>query len=851
MFSGCVERITIDNTYLDTKLSFEERTWNLIHQMTLEEKVSQIRHDAPAVERFGIPAYNYMNECLHGVAVADTYATVFPQSIGMAASFNEPLMLKVGNAISEEARAMHHNDVRNAEEGYLIGLSFFSPNINLFRDPRWGRGQETYGEDPYLTSRMGVSFVKGLQGDHPRYFKTISTVKHYVVHSGPEALRHEFNTISNERDFWETYMPHYIATIKEAGVYSVMCAYSALNGESCCGSEYLLDDMLRRRLGFEGFVVTDCGAVIDIADNHQFTENWMDAAILALETGVDLNCGGSMQFPYDFLDEAVEQGKLNEALIDTAAYRVLLARMKLGMFDPPEMVPYTSIPKSAIDSPEHKDLALQMARESMVLLKNKDDILPLSKDIGTIAVIGPNAEDHRVLYANYNGIPSQPVSVLEGIRELIPDTKVLYSKGCELIDEDGFATPTPKRYLRTPEGEVGLRASYWANTDFSGEPAHVRVESQVMFWDEFGPPFDDLETGKFCVRWEGTVTYPESGRILLGAHAFPEFSLSLDGQLIATQEDEPEYLEFVGGRAYEIRLDLVCNEHEGFMAALGQAYDNAVLLENAEKVVAEADAVVLVMGLSHLLEEESNDREDIDLPPIQQKLIKTVLAKNKPTILVLISGAPTAFDEEYLKTDAILQAWYPGQSGGTAVAEVLFGEYNPAGRLPVTFYHSTADLPDYHDYSMENRTYKYFEGDPLYPFGYGLSYTRFKYNDLKVPAKIEAGESARIEVSVKNSGALAGDEVVQLYVKDREASVRVPRFSLQGMQRIYLEAGETRTVYFDLKPLQMAVLNNDMGWEVEPGDLTIYVGGGQPGFDDGVVEKRLRITGVPVVVQKF
>lgn len=841
--------------YKDTSLPFEARARDIVARMTLDEKVSQLRHDAKAIERLDVPAYNWMNECLHGVALMEGYATVFPQSIGMAASFNTDLMYEAASIISDEARAMHHNGIRNSEEGYVCGLTFWSPNINLFRDPRWGRGQETYGEDPYLTGQMAVSFVKGLQGGHPKYLKTVSTVKHYVVHSGPEALRHEFNTISNERDFWETYMPHYIRSIKEANVESVMCAYSRLNGESCCGSDYLMNELLRDKLGFDGYIVSDCGSVSDIYDEHHLVDSFTEAAVLAIKSGVDLNCGRAMTFPYDKLGEAVRKGMLDESYIDTAAYRLMLARFKLGMFDPPEMVPYSKMPKSAIDSKKNKKVALQMARESIVLLKNENNLLPFDKDIKKIVVIGPNADAHRMLYGNYNGIPSNPVSVLEGVREKLAKGRVLFSKGCELVAEEDFKTPIPSKYLLTPDKQKGLLASYYPNKTFSGRPLHTRVEQQLVLWDEFGPPFKDLEIDDFSVRWEGYLLFPETASYEISADASPHYKIYIDDKLVADEKRGGKFMQLQADRLYKIRVDFVSDSDE-FGIMMVHAPDNSSLQKNAMQAARNADAVILAVGTSNLLEEEGLDREEIELPEIQQRLIKRILELNKPTVLVLLSGSPVGLDDEMLKVDAIIEAWYPGQSGGTAIADVIFGDYNPAGRLPVTFYKSTAQLPPYEDYDMENRTYKFFRGEPLFEFGHGLSYTSFAYSDLKIPDSIRAGDDVKVSVKVRNTGKMAGDEVVQVYIKDLDASVRVPLHSLQGFERIHLKPGQAKTVTFNLLPENLALLNDDMKWMVEPGRFLISVGGRQAGQKENIegdykdiVTGELVVTGGSYIVQ--
>ncbi|MCD6118084.1 glycoside hydrolase family 3 C-terminal domain-containing protein [bacterium] len=850
MFSTAQEKVPV---YQNLELSFEERAQDLVSRMTLEEKISQLLHDAKAVDRLGIPAYNWMNECLHGVANMEGYATVFPQAIGMAASFDSELMFKVASAISDEARAMHHNGIRNAEEGYVCGLTFWSPNINLDRDPRWGRGQETYGEDPYLTGRMAVSFIKGLQGNDPKYLKTVSTVKHFVVHSGPEAKRHEFNTLSNERDFWESYMPHFIAGIQEANVQSVMCAYSRLNGESCCGSSHLLNDILRKKLGFKGYVVSDCGSVADIYDGHHLVDSIVKAAVLALKSGVDLNCGRAMSFPYEKLAEAVRSGLINESYINKAVYRLMLARFKLGMFDPPEMVPYTKISVEVIDSPEHKELALQMARESIVLLKNENQTLPLKKDIKKIAVIGPNADNNRVLYGNYNGIPSNPVSVLKGIKEKLPDAEVFYSRGAELVKSENFFSPVPLKFLFTPDKKNGLLASYFPNRNFAGKPLHTRIENKIMIFDEFGAPFKDLQIDNFSVRWEGLISFPESANYKIKANSSPHYKIFINDKFVADEKSGGKFIKFEAHKFYKIRIDFV-SDSDGFYFVLIHSADNKSLLKNSLAIAKKSDAVILSLGISSLIEEESLDRKQIELPDVQQTLLKEILKLGKPTILVLMGGSAISLDKESLKVPAIIDAWYPGQSGGVAVADALFGDYNPAARLPVTFYKSTSQLPPYEDYSMENRTYKFFKGEPLFPFGFGLSYTTFKYSNLNMPEFINSGESIELEVEVQNCGNVAGDEVVEVYVKDVKTSVRVPLHSLQGFKRIHLNPGEKQIVNFKITPKQLALLDNDMNWVVEPGEFIISVGGGQPGVNQASTEsisKSINVTGEKYLVNYF
>ncbi len=675
---------------------------DLVSRMTLEEKISQMVHEAPAIRRLGIPAYNWWNECLHGVGRAGI-ATVFPQAIGMAATWDTELMHRTAVAISDEARAKHHDAMNeHGDVEWYYGLTFWTPNINIFRDPRWGRGQETYGECPYLTARMGVAFVKGLQGDDPTYLKTVATPKHYAVHSGPEHERHHFNAVTDERDLRETYLPAFEVTVREAGAYSVMGAYNRTNGEPCCASPTLLQKLLREAWGFEGYVVSDCGAIRDIYAHHQVVDTPEEAAAMAVKNGCELNCGEV----YRALLVAVEKGLVDEAAIDLAVSRLFTARFRLGMFDPPERVPYAAIPIEVNDSDEHRALALKMAQASIVLLKNADDALPLPRDLKKIAVVGPNADDPIVLLGNYNGFPSSSVTPLEGIRRKVGDAvEVAYAKGCEIRSED----------------------------------------------------------------------------------------------------------------------------RSGF--------------EEAVAIAKDADVIVAVVGISQLIEGEEGqqegveggehsrgDREDIALPGVQEELLKALHETGKPLVVVLMNGSAVAVNwaDEYAQ--AVVELWYPGEEGGTALADVLFGDYNPAGRLPVTFYRSVDDLPPFRDYAMEGHTYRYFRGVPLYPFGHGLSYTTFAYSPpVLSDAVIGPGTELTVTAGVENTGDRAGDEVVQLYLKDQVASVPVPVQQLVGFRRIHLAPGETQQVSFTVTPKQMSLILDDGRRVIEPGAFHLFVGGGQPG----------------------
>lgn len=682
--------------YLNIELSVEKRADDLVSRMTLAEKISQMIFNAPAIERLNIPAHNWWNECLHGVGRAGV-ATVFPQPIGMAATFNTELIQSAADAISDEARAKHHEFVRKGDRGIYKGLTFWSPNVNIFRDPRWGRGHETYGEDPYLTGKMGVTFIKGLQGNHPKYRKVDATAKHFAVHSGPEHGRHGFNAQVSEKDLRETYLPAFKECVIEGHAAAVMGAYNRVNGEPCCASKTLLQNILRKEWGFTGYVVSDCGAICDIFEHHKAAESKMGAAAMAVNNGCELNCGDA----YSKLLAAVASGLITEETVDEAVKKLFTSRFRLGMFDPEEFVPYANIPYEVNDCEEHRLLAAKVARESIVLLKNHERLLPLKKELKSLAVIGPNADNYDILIGNYNGIPSRYVTLIEGIRNAVSkDTKVIYAKGCEL-------------------------------------------------------------TGK-------------------SVHGFSE------------------------------------------------------AISAAER----AEVVIMCLGLSPRLEGEegdaynsdaSGDRIHIDLPGMQQKLLENIYAVGKPVILVLAGGSPLAVNWATENIPAIVEVWYPGEEGGNALADVLFGNYNPAGRLPVTFIRSLDDIPPFEDYSMRGRTYRYLEKEPLYPFGFGLSYTSFEYSNLVIAKKeINVSENVHVSVDVTNTGDCSGEEVVQLYISYPSSLVVTPRYQLQGVQRITLKPGETKNVRFTLTAKQMSIIDNDGRCIIEPGEFKIFVGGCQP-----------------------
>jgi beta-glucosidase len=830
--------------YLDLALPIERRVADLVGRMTLEEKVSQMMDRAPAIPRLQVPAYNWWNEALHGVARAGL-ATVFPQAIGFAATWDDALVHRMATVISDEARAKHHDAFRKGNHDRYFGLTIWSPNINLFRDPRWGRGQETYGEDPFLTAQLAVNFVRGLQGDDPKYLKTVSTVKHYAVHSGPEPERHTFDAVVDERSLHEDYLRHFETSIREGGAYSVMCAYNRVNGGAACASDTLLGDLLRREWRFPGYIVSDCGAIDDIYQRHKVVKTAAEASALSVRAGTDLECGSS----YRQLHQAVKEGLITEAQIDTALKRLFTARLKLGMFDPPSMVRYAQIPFSVVDSPGHRALALDVARESVVLLKNEGGLLPLRKDIGTLAVIGPNADEWRMLLGNYNGLPADPITPLRGIREAVgPATKVLSAVGSDLAD--GFPVYNVVRapVLFTPEGKPGLRVEYFRSRAMNDAPVAAAVDVTVdANWREDAPR-PGMNADDFGVRWSGTIRPARSGSYRLGLVGTVKYRLFLDGTLLAESrypqrdgefpDPRPTYsqpLQLEAGRDHAVRVE--AEESYGIAdLQLVMSSPNDLLETEALDAARKADAVVLFLGLTPRLEGEEmpvavagfrgGDRTTIELPAPQQRLLERIGALGKPTVLVLLSGSALAVEWAQQHVPAILHAWYPGQAGGTAIADVLFGNYNPAGRLPVTFYRSTSDLAPFDDYRMSGRTYRYFAGKPLYPFGHGLSYTSFRYDRLRTSAPtLRAGGTIDVSVDVTNMGKRAGDEVVQLYVQHVGSKVPRQLLELRGYQRITLKPGDTRAVTLPLRADDLAYWDTATDrWVTEPDRVRLRVG---------------------------
>jgi beta-glucosidase len=875
--------------YRDPTAALDRRIDDLLSRMTLEEKISQLTNDSPAIARLDIPAYNWWNECLHGVARAGR-ATVFPETIGLAATWDTDLVFRVATVISDEARAKYHEFVRRGKRNIYQGLTFWTPNINLFRDPRWGRGMETYGEDPLLTGRMAAQLIKGLQGDDPKYLKTVATAKHYAVHSGPESSRHTFDAVVDEQDLRDTYLPQFEMAIKDGHAESVMCAYNRVDGLPACANPRLLDDILRKQWGFRGYVVSDCGAIGDIYLNHKTSADAPSGVAAAVKAGTDLNCG----VEYTNLLPAVKAGLLSEAEIDQALRRLLVARFRLGMFDPASLVKYAQIPYSVNDSLAHRELALETARKSVVLLKNENHTLPLSKTVKTLAVIGPNANDVEVLLGNYNGEPSQPITLLEGLRRKTAGrTRILHTRGSDLAVNMPLFETIPSSVLLSsdrPGAKSGLTGEYFASSNWDGKrhqpreltypssgqlvgevpanpkPAFTRIDPQVDFnwWD--GSPRSDLKDDDFGVRWTGFLRAPVSGKYQIGAFGMNAFDLYLDGRRIADlnniHEASHRYsaVDLEAGKLYPIRLEFHDFVNDARIRLEWSRPDSGAAAEEALAAARQADAVVLALGLSPRLEGEEmsvpvegfsgGDRVSLNIPGLQEDLMQKVAALGKPTVLVLFNGSAVSVNWARDHVPAIVEAWYPGQAGGQAVADVLFGDYNPAGRLPVTFYQSADQLPPFTEYRMQGRTYRYFTGEPLFPFGYGLSYTTFTYRDLKLPEQARAGDDIKLSVEIENTGKAAGEEVVQVYVKAAESSGSAPIRALAGFERLSLRAGEKKTVQVAVAARQLARTGADGRRRAEPGRYEITVGGKQPGFQGladaattGVVSGTLQIAG--------
>jgi beta-glucosidase len=817
--------------YLNPDLPADRRAADLVSRMTLEEKVLQMQNSAPAIPRLNIPAYDWWNEALHGVARAGE-ATVFPQAIGLAATWDTGLMHRIADTISTEARAKYNEAIRNNDHSRYHGLTFWSPNINIFRDPRWGRGQETYGEDPFLTGRMAVAFIQGMQGTDSHYFKVIATAKHYAVHSGPETTRHQADVHPSERDLNDTYLPAFRAAIMEGRADSVMCAYNAVDGKPACVNTDLLQKHLRDEWGFQGYVVSDCGAIGDIFRGHKYKANAAEASAAAVKAGTDLTCGNE----YRSLVAAVKEGLIDQKEIDAALERLYIARFKLGMFDPPERVPFSKIPYSENDSGAHRAMALQAARESIVLLKNENGTLPVKAAVRRIAVIGPSADDPVALLGNYNGFSKKQVPPLEGMeKQFAGKAEIRYALGAT------YTSQTPvllsSSVLAPPAGRGhGLLAEYFDNAEFTGQPKVSRVEPRPYLEPGMADPAVAAAFPKhvYSVRWTGTLRAPAAGRYeFTASRGFGRSSVHifLDDRELAPAAGAPNpgrgrpvplEADLEGGHAYQLRVEYRSPGPAGGVQ-VSWIPPAGPLLAEAVDAVKNSDVAVAFVGLNPNLEGEEmpisipgfagGDRTNLQLPEAQEKLVEAAVSTGKPVVVVLTSGSALAVNYAAQHAAAVLELWYGGEEAGTAIAETLAGANNPAGRLPVTFYRSVTDLPPFDDYSMNGRTYRYFKGDPIYGFGYGLSYATFRYSGLRAR---RTAQGASVSVRVKNDSARAGDEVVQLYIADAGGPGDAIR-RLAGFQRVHLKAGETRAVEFRLA-----------AGEVRKAGVKINVGGGQP-----------------------
>lgn len=824
--------------YLDTALDFEARAADLVSRMTLEEKAHQVGHTAPAIPRLGVPAYNWWNEGLHGVARAGI-ATVFPQAIGMAATWDTERMHETADIISTEFRAKYLDTLQpDGSSGFYQGLTVWSPNINIFRDPRWGRGQETYGEDPHLTAEIANAFITGLQGSDPRFYKTIATSKHYAVHSGPEWGRHEQDFHPTPKDLEETYLPAFRQTVTEAKVGSIMCAYNALYGVPACASPFLMQERLRDDWGFDGYVVTDCGGAANIyrEDALAYETDRVKGVALGFKAGMDLICGdyrNNLDTEPAQVVEGVQTGALPVEVLDRALVRLFTARMKLGMFDPYETLPWAGITREDFDTPEHRAKSLEMARASMVLLKNEGDLLPIKGAPRRIAVLGPNADSFDTLVGNYYGTPSDPITVLDGIKARFPQSQVDYVQGTGLIGAPEAAVEGDVLCVDAACTQPGLRAEHFANRNLEGSPSETTVEERpYVQWRSAGR--------ESSIRWTGFIKAPETGTYSFRFATENGYRVYVDGKPVVEEwgvGDAPSILsgttQLEAGRIYPIRVEAWQRGQRGEQWLVWNRPNDtgARAVEAAKK----ADLVIFVGGLSARIEGEEmrveaegfagGDRTSIALPRPQQDLLKQVQATGKPLVLVLMNGSALAVNWADENVPAIVEAWYPGGSGGQAVAELLAGDYSPAGRLPVTFYRDLDDLPAFTDYSMENRTYKYHEGEVLYPFGYGLSYTRFAYANPS--ATVNSDGTVTVSVDVANTGAVDSDEVVQLYLSRPDLPDQ-PIRTLAGFDRIHLAKGEKRTVTFTLDERALSTVDAEGVRAVHPGKVDLWVGGGQP-----------------------
>ncbi|MCG2614302.1 glycoside hydrolase family 3 C-terminal domain-containing protein [Terrimonas sp. NA20] len=827
----------------NTALPMEQRVNDVVSRLTLEEKVAQMLNATPAVSRLGIPAYDWWNEVLHGVARTPFRTTVFPQAIAMAATWDTNSLYRMADFSALEGRAVHNKAIeqgRTAER--YMGLTYWTPNINIFRDPRWGRGQETYGEDPFLTASLGRAFVRGLQGEDPRYLKAAACAKHFAVHSGPEPSRHADNFNPTVYDLWDTYLPAFKTLITQSNVAGVMCAYNAVNTQPCCGNDLLMNDILRKQWNFKGYVTSDCWAIDDFFKYHKTHPDATSSAIDAVLHGTDVECG---QTVYKTLVDAVNNKLITEAQLDISLRRLFTIRYQLGMFDPVSMVPYAQTPASVLESQPHQAHALKMAQQSIVLLKNTNNTLPLNKNIRKIAIVGPNADNRISVLGNYNGIPSKIATVVDGLREKLgSNVEIIYEKGVNFTNDTLLVYTDLKKQFAF-NGQQGFKAEYYKGRELEGSPVTTRTEDAVDHsWQRGDIIATGLTATNFSARYTSTFTATANGSTMLEVEADDGYRLIINGKQVIDAWQRNRWgarthkLETKKDSTYQVILEYWQGDDNANVAIRTgnfQRTDYAALT----KKLSSADAIIFAGGISPQLEGEEmpvnapgfngGDRTSILLPAVQTNLLKALKATGKPVVFVMMTGSAIAIPWEDANLPAIVNAWYGGQSAGTAIADVLFGDYNPAGRLPVMFYKNDQDLPGFSSYAMDGRTYRYFKGTPLYPFGFGLSYTTFNYAAVKAPARLKKGEKLSISCKVTNTGKRNGEEVVQVYASYPGATGKAPLRMLKGFKRVALKAGETQAVTFTLNAEDLMLINEKDGSQYQPtGKLRISIGGGQP-----------------------
>ena len=829
----------------NTKLSFEQRVNDVVSRLTLEEKVAQMLNATPAVPRLGIPAYDWWNEVLHGVARTPFKVTSYPQAIAMAATWDTNALYRMADFSAMEGRAIHNKAIElgRTNERYL-GLTYWTPNINIFRDPRWGRGQETYGEDPFLTAMLAKAFVRGLQGEDSKYLKAAACAKHFAVHSGPEPSRHSDNFNPTAYDLWDTYLPAFKELVVKANVAGVMCAYNAVNTQPCCANDLLMNDILRKQWKFTGYVTSDCWAIDDFFKYHKTHKDSTSAAVDAVLHGTDVECGRTV---YYSLLGAVKKGLITEAQLDVSLRRLFMIRYRLGMFDPPALVKYAQAPASLLEAPAHKAQALQMAQESIVLLKNENNTLPLRKTLKKIAVIGPNADNPIAVLGNYNGTPSRVVSVLQGLKDKLGSgTEIIYEKAVNFTNDTLLVHKETASLFRY-DNEPGVWAEYFSNEKLEGQPVIALREKEINhYWQEGMAPYPAVGSVHFSARYTTYFTASKDELLHFESEANDGYWVTINDSTMVNNWERNRWgsrqfsYAVKTGTTYKIQMAFRQAEGDATVKLFAGNYVKTDFAALADRV-RDADAIIFAGGISPQLEGEEmpvkvpgfngGDRTSILLPAVQTQLLQALQATGKPVVFVMLTGSAIAIPWEDEHIPAILNAWYGGQSAGTAVADVLFGDYNPAGRLPVTFYRGDQDLPGFSDYSMEGRTYRYFKGEALYPFGYGLSYARFTYSNLLLPKTVSKGKTVTVSVMVTNTGKTAGDEVVQVYLSHSSVNDKAPVRALKGFRRIHLKPGEKKNIQFRLTPEDLSIVSAE-GKAIQPsGKIMVSAGGGQPGVN--------------------